>query len=104
MLLLLLVALYLQYIEDSSKSKAAAEEAVYTLNWVHNLAGLESPTQSTDNVGKLEKTTSQAISEEEPSVTGYLNGLGRRLLQTSYTSKCLPWCSLPAGFFRISQV
>ena len=40
------VALYLQYIEDSSKSKAAAEEAVHALNWVHNLAELESPTQS----------------------------------------------------------
>ena len=40
------VALYLQYIEDSLKSKAAAEEAVHALNWAHNLAGLESPTQS----------------------------------------------------------
>ena len=39
------MALYLQYIEDSSKSKAAAEEAVHALNWVHSLAGLESPTQ-----------------------------------------------------------
>lgn len=40
------VALYLQYIEDSLKSKAAAQEAVHTLKWAHNLAGLESPTQS----------------------------------------------------------
>ena len=40
------VALYLKYIEDSSKSKAAAEEAVHALNWVHNLAGLEFLTQS----------------------------------------------------------
>ena len=38
------VALYLQYIEDSLKSKSATEEAVHALNWVHNLAGLESPT------------------------------------------------------------
>ena len=35
------VALYLQYID-----KATAEEAVHALNWAHNLAGLESLTQS----------------------------------------------------------
>ena len=37
------VALYLQYIKDSLKSKVAAEEAVHALNRANNLAGLESP-------------------------------------------------------------
>ena len=40
------VALHLQYIADVLKSKSAAEEAVHALNWVHSLAGLDSPAQS----------------------------------------------------------
>ena len=38
------VALYLQYIADVLKSKSA--EAVHALNWVHSLASLDSPAQS----------------------------------------------------------
>ena len=37
------IALYLQHIGNQAKSKAAAEEAVNALNWVHSLAGMDSP-------------------------------------------------------------
>ena len=39
-------ALYLQHLAASSGSKAAAEEAVHSLAWIHSLAGIRSPTSS----------------------------------------------------------
>ena len=38
------LALYLQYLGDSTGSRAAVEEAVYALAWIHQAAGLPSPT------------------------------------------------------------
>ena len=40
------IALYLQYRGQEWESKAAVEEAVNTLGWVHSLAWLKSPTTS----------------------------------------------------------
>ena len=40
------VALYLQHLGDRSESKSAVEKAVNTLNLVHSLAGVKSPTHS----------------------------------------------------------
>ena len=40
------VALYLQHLGEKLQSKSAVEEAVNALNWVHSLAGVQSPTQS----------------------------------------------------------
>ena len=40
------VALYLQHLAESLESKAAAEEAVNALGWVHSLAGIASPAAS----------------------------------------------------------
>ena len=40
------VALYLQHLAESRESKAAAEEAVNALGWVHGLAGVSSPTET----------------------------------------------------------
>ena len=38
------VALYLQYIGETTRSKSAVEEAFNALSWTHALAGLDSPT------------------------------------------------------------
>ena len=38
------VALYLQYIGKTTRSKSAVEEAFNALSWTHALAGLDSPT------------------------------------------------------------
>ena len=38
------VALYLQHLGESKKSKSAVEEAVNCLSWVHAIAGVTSPT------------------------------------------------------------
>ena len=40
------VALYLQHLGEKLESKSAVEKAVNALNWVHCLAGLQSPTHS----------------------------------------------------------
>ena len=40
------VALYLQFLADSTKSKSAVEEACNSIAWVHSTAGLPSPTVS----------------------------------------------------------
>ena len=38
------LALYLQHLDDSTGLRAAVEEAVYALAWIHQAAGLPSPT------------------------------------------------------------
>ena len=38
------VALYMQYLADKTKSKAAVEEAYNALAWIHTCTGLKSPT------------------------------------------------------------
>ena len=40
------MALYLQHLGEKLESKLAVEKAVNALNWVHYLAGLQSPTHS----------------------------------------------------------
>ena len=37
-------ALYLQHVAETLSSRAVVEEAVYTLAWAHDLAGVASPT------------------------------------------------------------
>ena len=54
------LALYLQHLGESVESRAAAEEAVHALTWLHQVAGLPS-------VG------------DSPLVRVTLAGLGRRL-------------------------
>lgn len=39
-------ALYMQHSAESTKLKAATEEAVYTLAWIHSMAGVTSPTEN----------------------------------------------------------
>ena len=40
------VALYLHHLGEKLGSKSAVEDAINALNWVHNLAGVQSPTHS----------------------------------------------------------
>ena len=40
------VALYLQFLADSTKSRSAIEDACNSIAWVHSTAGLSSPTVS----------------------------------------------------------
>ena len=53
------VALYLQHLGEKLESKSAVGEVVNVLNWVHSLAGVQSPTHSplvqatTENLGRL---------------------------------------------------
>ena len=54
------LALYLQHLSDTNGSRAAVEEAVYALAWIHQAAGLASPA-------------------DDPFVQTVLAGLRRRL-------------------------
>ena len=40
------LALYLQYLGDTTGSRSAVEEAVYAISWIHHMAGLPSPSDS----------------------------------------------------------
>lgn len=40
------LALYLQHITESTKSTAAAEEAVKAITWLHNAAGIPNPAEN----------------------------------------------------------
>jgi len=40
------VALYLQYLVETSQSASAISSAFYSLNWAHRLAGLSSPAEN----------------------------------------------------------
>jgi len=40
------LALYLQHLGDATGSKGTVEEAIYTLTWIHQAAGLPSPTNN----------------------------------------------------------
>ena len=97
------MVLYLQYIEDSLKSKAAAKEAVHALNWVHRLAGLESLTQSPLVQTTLEDLR-RLLARPVQKRLVYLNGLGRRLLQTPHTLKCPPCLLAFLGFLRSDEL
>ena len=50
------VALYLQHLGEKLESKSAVEEAVNALNWVHSLAGVQSPIHS-----PLVQTTAEGL-------------------------------------------
>ena len=70
------VALYLRYIADVLKSKSAAEEAVHALNWVHSLAGLDSPAQSPlvqTTLEGLRRLLARPVLNKKPSVSGYIS-------------------------------
>ena len=41
------LALYMQHLSESSQSKAAVEEVVHALSWLHKVAGMQAPSDST---------------------------------------------------------
>ena len=62
------LVLYLQHMAEATKSKAAVEEAVYSMTWAHNLASVPSPAGSslvtTTYIRRPKKSLGQAGEQE----------------------------------------
>ena len=69
------LALYLQYIGDTVRSKSAVEEAVHAIAWIHSIAGLSPPTCSpfvTVVVEGLRRSLARPIIKKTPFNTEML--------------------------------
>ena len=63
------VALYLQHLAERAKSKSAVEEAVNALAWMHSLAGVNSPTDSSmvqETVQGLKRSLAKPVHKKRP--------------------------------------
>ena len=72
------VVLYLQHIAQTSGSKAAMEEATYSLAWAHGVAGIPSPTDSPfvkTTVEGLRRVLSKPTQKKEPITADILKAM-----------------------------
>ena len=63
------VALYLQHLAEQAKSKSAVEEAVNALAWMHSLAGINSPTNSSmvqETMQGLKRSLAKPVHKKRP--------------------------------------
>ena len=71
------VALYLQHLAEVLESKAAAEEAVSALGWVHSLAGVPSPAESQfvrSTLDGVKRMLARPVQKKEPFTEEMLAG------------------------------
>ena len=104
------VALYLQHLGESKQSKAAVEEAVNCLSWVHALAGLVSPTADPlvrATLEGLKRACAKPVQKKAPFSTEMLQAIvqdvrkNNRLADIRLAAVCL---LAFAGFFRYDQL
>ena len=104
------VALYLQHLAESLESKAAAEEAVNALAWVHSLSGVESPSSNPFVRATLEgiqRMLARPVQKKEPITSQMLVELVAdtnkhcSLANLRLTSACL---LAYAGFLRFDEL
>ena len=72
------VALYLQHLAESLESKAAAEEAVNALGWVHSLVGVASPAESQlvqSTLGGIRRMLARPVQKKKPVTKEMLDRL-----------------------------
>ena len=104
------VALYLQHVAETSNSRAATEEAGYALAWVHDLAGVASPTigilvQTT--LQELRRVLAKPVQKKEPITIKMLmpmvDDLNKNVTQANLrlTASCL---LAFAGFLRFNKL
>ena len=97
------VALYLQHIGETSKSKAAVEEAVHAMVWLHNAAGVPSPTANPFVTLILEGLRNK----KAPIVTEILSAMAKDTMenQTLTSVRLTSACLLAyAGFLRFNEL
>lgn len=100
----------LYYLAESTKSKAATEEAVHTLVWIHSMAGITSPTENPFVKIALEGLRSalaKPIRKKEPITAEMLKAMVQDAKEDNTLSNV--WlttaCLLSfAGFLRFSEL
>ena len=104
------LALYLQYIGDTVRSKSAVKEAVHAIAWIHSIAGLSTPTCSpfvTVMVESLHRALARPIVKKTPFNTEMLAAMVKDTHKNaSLSNVCLStMCLLAfAGFLRFDEL
>ena len=104
------VVLYLQHIAQTTGSKAAMEEATYSLAWVHSIAGITSPTDNPFvkiSVEGLRRMLSKPVQKKEPITTDMLKAMVQDTLKegTLASVRLTAACLLAfAGFLRFNEL
>ncbi|XP_065889002.1 integrase/recombinase xerD homolog [Dysidea avara] len=74
------LALYLQHLGDSKQSRAAVEEASYAIAWIHQMAGLPSPSSNPlvlTTLSGLRRSLAQPVVRKEPITPDMLEAMVR---------------------------
>ena len=75
-------ALYLQYLQESSKSASAINCAFYAFKWLHQIAGVDSPTSHPIVIavkeGALRRSSQPASHRKEPLEVTHLKQLAKK--------------------------
>ena len=104
------LALYLQHVAEATKSKAAVEEAVYSMTWAHNLASVSSPAGSLlvkTTLEGLRRALAKPVSKKEPITVDMLKAMvgdtnkNPSLSNVRLTAACLLAFS---GFLRFNEL
>ena len=104
------MALYLQHLGESKQSKAAVEEAVNCLSWVHTLAGLVSPANDPfvrATLEGLKRACARPVQKKVPFPPEMLQTIvqdsrkNNRLVNIRLATVCLLGF---AGFFRYDEL
>jgi len=70
------LALYLQNLGDTKQSRAAMEEATYSVAWVHQIAGLPSPSSNPSHTVRSSSPISTASCQKRTCYPWYVGGYG----------------------------
>ena len=105
-----LVALYLQHVGETAQTKSAVEEIVHALAWLHDAAGIPSPTTNpfiAVVLDGLRKTLAKPVSKKTPFNMEILTAMSEEttrnqtLANVRLTSACL---LAFAGFLRFNEL
>ena len=104
------LALYLQYIGETSGSKSAVEEAVHAIAWIHSAAGVHSPTSSpfiTITLEGLCRSLARPVTKKAPFNIEMLAAMVDDTRKNETLSNVRPTtvCLLAfAGFLRFDEI
>ena len=104
------VAIYLQYLIETTKSHSSVDAAFYSIKWVQELAGLKSPTDNT-LVAKVREAAKRIIGTDKPNRKDPLSvDILKQVVENSDLSNTLQLRNVCmfilcfSGFFRYDDV
>ena len=104
------VALYLQYVGETTRSKSAVEEAFNALSWIHALAGLDSHTCNPflrSTLEGLQRTLAKPVIKKKPVSVNMLEAIVQDARDSELLSdiRLATACLLSyAGFLRFNEL